>query len=82
MVSNPAEAEAAINILRNAAGLGDVAPGSVDVDRILYERRYSLFAEGHRWIDLRRFGRLDELVIDRPGDNAVTQFPIPQNENQ
>ncbi len=81
-VSNPAEAEAAINIVRNAAGLGDVAPGTVDVDRLLYERRYSLFAEGHRWIDLRRFGMLDELVIDRPGDNAVTQFPVPQNENQ
>ncbi|HMB63588.1 MAG TPA: RagB/SusD family nutrient uptake outer membrane protein, partial [Eudoraea sp.] len=82
MTSNPGEAETAINIVRNAAGLPDVAPGTVDVDRILYERRYSLFAEGHRWIDLRRFDRLDALVIDRPGDNSVTQFPIPQNENQ
>ncbi len=82
MTSNPGEAETAINIIRNAAGLADVAPGSVDVDRILYERRYSLFAEGHRWIDLRRFDRLNDLVLDRPGDNIVTQFPIPQNENQ
>lgn len=82
MTTNPGEAETAINIVRNAAGLPDVAPGTVDVDRILYERRYSLFAEGHRWIDLRRFDRLNELVIDRAGDNAVTQFPIPQNENQ
>jgi len=82
MVSDPAEAEAAINVIRTAAGLADVAPGTVDEDRLLYERRYSLFAEGHRWIDLRRFDRLDELVIDRTGDNIVTQFPIPQNENQ
>ena len=82
MVSNPGEAENAINVVRNAAGLGNVAPGSVDVDRLLYERRYSLFAEGHRWIDLRRFDRLDALVMDRPGDNRVTQFPIPQNEGQ
>jgi len=82
MVDDPGEAEMAINVVRNAAGLGPVVPGSVDEDRLLYERRYSLFAEGHRWIDLRRFDRLDELVIDRAGDNRVTQFPIPQNEGQ
>ncbi|MCK0190485.1 RagB/SusD family nutrient uptake outer membrane protein [Arenibacter sp. F20364] len=82
MTDNPGEAEMAINVVRNAAGLGPVVPGSVDEDRLLYERRYSLFAEGHRWIDLRRFDRLDELVIDRTGDNRVTQFPIPQNEGQ
>lgn len=82
MTTNPGQAEMAINVVRNAAGLGPVAVGSVDVDRLLYERRYSLFAEGHRWIDLRRFDRLGDLVIDRQGDNRVTQFPIPQNENQ
>jgi len=82
MTSNPSQAEAAINAVRAAAGLGPVAPGSVDVDRLLYERRYSLFAEGHRWIDLRRFDRLDDLILDRPGDGRVTQFPIPQNEGQ
>lgn len=82
MTSNPGQAEAAINAVRAAASLGPVVPGSVNVDRLLYERRYSLFAEGHRWIDLRRFNRLDDLVIDRPGDGIVTQFPIPQNEGQ
>ncbi|MBZ0326132.1 MAG: RagB/SusD family nutrient uptake outer membrane protein [Altibacter sp.] len=80
MTSNPTAAETAINAVRSAAGLGPVAAGSVNVDRLLYERRYSLFAEGHRWIDMRRFGRLSELIIDREGDNIVTQFPIPQNE--
>jgi len=82
MTSSPGDAEMAVNIVRGAAGLGAVAAGSVDVDRILYERRYSLFAEGHRWIDVRRFNKLDELVTDRPGDNIVSQFPIPQNEGQ
>ena len=82
MTINPGEAETAINVVRNAAGLDDIAPGAVDVDRILYERRYSLFAEGgHRWIDLRRFGKIDDLPLDRAGDGTVTQFPIPQNEN-
>ncbi|WP_242202954.1 RagB/SusD family nutrient uptake outer membrane protein [Aestuariivivens insulae] len=82
MVNNPGAAETAINAVRAAAGLGPVAAGSVDVDRILYERRYSLFAEGHRWVDLRRFDKLSELVIDRTGDGIVSQFPIPQNEGQ
>ena len=82
MTINPGEAETAINVVRNAAGLDDIAPGAVDVDRILYERRYSLFAEGgHRWIDLRRFGKIGDLPLDRAGDGTVTQFPIPQNEN-
>lgn len=83
MASNTSEAANAINVIRNAAGLGDIASGAVDADRILYERRYSLFAEGgHRWIDMRRLGSLDDLPLDRPGDGTVTQFPIPQNENQ
>ena len=78
MATNPGQAVLAINIVRNAAGLSPVS--SVDVDRLLYERRYSLFAEGHRWVDVRRFDRLNELVVDRPGDNIVSQFPVPQNE--
>ncbi len=82
MTSSPGDAEMAINVVRNAAGLADIAPGTVDVDRLLYERRYSLFAEGHRWIDVRRFNKLNELVVDRAGDNIVAQFPIPQNEGQ
>ncbi len=85
-ITNPSEAINSINIIRNAAGLPDYsggnAPGNL-VDEILQQRRYSLFAEGgHRWIDLRRFGRLDELPIDRTGDNIVSQFPTPQNENR
>lgn len=80
MVSNQAGAVNAVNVVRNAAGLGPVI--SVDEDRLLHERRYSLFAEGHRWIDMRRFDRLSELIIDRSGDNIVSQFPIPQNEGQ
>ncbi len=85
-ITNPSEAINSINIVRNAAGLPDYSGGSAPsdlVEEILQQRRYSLFAEGgHRWIDLRRFGRLDELPLDRTGDNTVTQFPTPQNENR
>ncbi|MGM5468930.1 RagB/SusD family nutrient uptake outer membrane protein [Flavobacteriaceae bacterium LMO-SS05] len=86
MVSNPGQAEAAINAVRAAASLGPVLPGSVDEDRIIFERRYSLFGEGHRWIDMRRFGRLADINqdFDRTGDLSPvpSQFPIPQSEGQ
>ena len=75
----------ALNIIRNAAGLDDYSGATTEqalIDEMLMQRRYSLFVEGHRWIDMRRYDRLDELPIDRPGDDVFTQFPIPLNENQ
>ena len=85
MTSNPSEAVNALNIIRNAAGLpnytGAQTPSALE-DEMLKQRRYSLFGEGHRWIDMRRFNRLDELPNDRAGDNVPQQVPIPLNENQ
>lgn len=77
------EAVRAINIIRNAAGLDDYDGDTSDdalVDEILMQRRYSLFGEGHRWIDLRRYDRLDELPLDREGDKVHIQFPRPASE--
>jgi hypothetical protein len=78
-----AESVKAINRIRTSAGLGNYA-GPTDknslLTEILKQRRYSLYGEGHRWIDLRRYNRLSELPIDRPGDDVWTQFPIPANE--
>ena len=83
--SNPAETVNALNIIRTSAGLtpytGPTDPASL-TDEMLTQRRYSLYAEGHRWIDMRRFDRLDELPIDRPDDDVFSQFPIPLTENQ
>ncbi len=82
---DPAEAVTALDIIREGAGLEPYA-GATDtdalIDEMLNQRRYSLYAEGHRWIDIRRYGRLDELPIDRPEDNIWAMFPIPLNENQ
>lgn len=81
---NNGEALSAINAVRNAAGIGDYS-GDEDsaslMDEILHQRRYSLFGEGHRWIDLRRMGRLDEIPLDRAGDKVHVQFPRPASEN-
>ena len=75
----------AINRVRNAAGIGDYT-GATDatslIEEILIQRRYSLFAEGHRWVDLRRLGRLNATYVplDRNGDNIISSFPTPFNE--
>ncbi|MDZ7659523.1 RagB/SusD family nutrient uptake outer membrane protein [Fodinibius sp.] len=79
-------AEDDLNIIRNAAGLGNfsrgVTGGQIEViDEMLNQRRYELFFEGHRWVDMRRYDRLNELPIDRPDDNVWVSFPIPENEN-
>ena len=42
---------------------------------------HELYAEGHRWVDMRRFGRLGDLPIDREGDDVWSAFPIPEAEN-
>jgi hypothetical protein len=82
-----ADAVTAINVIRNAAGIGDYA-GAVEkdalIDEILFQRSYSLWGEGHRMFDLRRYGRLNDqfLPIDRPGDIIHVRFPIPLTEGQ
>ncbi len=81
--ANPVNATNAIDIIRNAASLGDYN-GATDlnslINEILKQRRYELFGEGHRWIDMRRYDRLSQLPIDRTGDDVWEQFPRPANE--
>ncbi|MDQ7040333.1 MAG: RagB/SusD family nutrient uptake outer membrane protein [Rhodothermus sp.] len=83
-LGNLTTAVSLLNRIRNAAGLPDYAgPLTQDalIDEMLRQRRYELYGEGHRWIDLRRYNRLEELPIDRPGDDVWRQFPIPATEN-
>jgi hypothetical protein len=79
------EAVDAINIIRNGHDLGDYGgPQTKEalINEMLYQRRYSLFYEGHRWIDMRRYNKLDELPIDRAGDDVWSAMPIPQSETE
>lgn len=79
-----AEAVDALDIIRNAAGLGDYSGATTQaalIDEMLKQRRYSLFGEGHRWVDMRRYDRLNTLPIDRPDDDVWVKFPRPANEN-
>lgn len=50
------------------------------VTALLYERQFSLLFEGHRWIDARRFGRLDTLPLDKPDHVRNRRYPIPLSE--
>tara|TARA_R110002033_G_scaffold169897_3_gene211299 strand:- start:75554 stop:76861 length:1308 start_codon:yes stop_codon:yes gene_type:complete len=84
ITSSPVTAVSALNIVREAAGLlpytGATTPEALE-DELLKQRRYSLFGEAHRWIDMRRFGRLAELPNDRATDNVPSAVPVPANEN-
>ena len=74
-----------INLIRvNSGGLalyaGSVTPDAL-LDELLYNKRYSLLYEGgHRWIDLRRYGRLSTLPLDLPEHRRFGKFPFPINE--
>lgn len=50
------------------------------IDEFLYNRRYSLMFEGHRWIDMRRYDRLEDLPVDHPTFSRFPAFPIPAGE--
>lgn len=80
-LGNIPAAQSDINIVRAAAGLGQVTLSAANaLDQLLHEKRYSLFLEGHRWIDLRRYGRLSQLPVDRSGDRIIDAMPIPETE--
>ena len=77
------EAVTALNVIRAGHNLSPYS-GAVTqdalIDEMLTQRRYSLFYEGHRWIDVRRYDKLNTLPIDRPGDDVWSAMPIPQTE--
>jgi hypothetical protein len=85
-----AGAIADLNIVRqNSGGLpaSTLTAASSDdavITGILYEKRYSLLMEGNRWMDMRRYGKLDLLPLDipsGPNKNFVAKvLPVPQAE--
>jgi hypothetical protein len=73
-----------LNYIRAAAGslpaIGALANRDAAIDALLYEKRYSLLWEGHRWFDVRRWGRLLTLPLDIPTHFRVRVMPVPQSE--
>ncbi len=75
-----------LNIVRqNSGGLAasTLTAASTDAQYIAalaYERRLSLFMEGHRWVDNRRWGTLASLPLDFPSAFVAKVMPVPQGE--
>jgi starch-binding outer membrane protein, SusD/RagB family len=81
--NRPLDAVKFINIVRAANGLGVYAGATtLDalIDAILKERLYSLFYEGHRWIDMRRYGKLNQIYLPVPEMVVLTQLERPVAE--
>lgn len=70
-----------VRVTHNQTPYGGAVTQAALIDEMLYQRRYSLFFEGHRWVDMRRYDRLANLPIDRPGDKIWSALPIPFAEN-
>lgn len=81
--ANLADAVTALNIIRETWGIGPYT-GTVDqaslIDEMLQQRRYSLWGEGHRWVDMRRYDRLDQIDTSIDGGRVPTQIAQPQGE--
>lgn len=80
-----ANAVAAINVIRNAAGIGEYKGATTLtalINEILYQRRYSLWAEpwGHRWVDARRYDKLSEIDVSLDKGTVFKQLPYPLAE--
>ncbi|HVS60284.1 MAG TPA: RagB/SusD family nutrient uptake outer membrane protein [Gemmatimonadaceae bacterium] len=82
--NNFAAAMQDINNIRTVSGGGlgpvAIATPAAGLTALLYERRYSLLFEGQRWNDHRRFGLLNLLPLDQPGQFVAKVMPIPQAE--
>jgi hypothetical protein len=85
--NNKAGAISDINLVRvNAGGLEPTtltaaSPDAAFITELLYNRTYSLmWTQGTRWVDARRYNRLNQLPLDRPGDVVHPNMLIPSAE--
>lgn len=73
-----------INVIRNRALLGNTTLTDANqlLDLIAIERQREFFAEnGHRWLDLKRTGKLDEtlsVLSDKIWKSTDRLYPIPE----
>jgi starch-binding outer membrane protein, SusD/RagB family len=85
-VNGPGSAEEDINILRSRANAPSVAANNQNqmISAIERERLYELAFEGHRWYDLVRTGRANQIMgnFSRNWSEKYQVWPIPLSEIQ
>jgi hypothetical protein len=76
-----------INLIRQHAGglapstLTVASPDADFITELLYNRLYSLmWSQGVRWVDARRYNRINTLPLDRQGDVVHPHMLIPASE--
>jgi len=85
-LGNLAAALTDINFIRTTSGglpassLTPADGATAILTELLRQKRLSLLFEGHRWVDLRRYGRITTLPLDQPSHIYVTAFPVPAAE--
>lgn len=79
---NEDRARTELNKVRDRAGLVDVTASGADLfDAIVQERRRELAFEGHRFLDLIRWGLADDELSDRGFvEGKHNLYPIPLDE--
>jgi starch-binding outer membrane protein, SusD/RagB family len=78
-----ADALKIINSVRKANGsseLKNVVGKDNLINAVLDERYFSLFYEGHRWIDMRRLGKLAQIELPVAGMKVLEQLERPVAE--
>ncbi len=81
--NNATEAVRNINLVRSANGVGNYAGATTQaalINAILNERFYSLWYEGHRWLDMRRLNRLGEIELPAAGMKVLENMERPVQE--
>lgn len=85
-LGNLDEAHVDLNVIRNRAGLDDLTGNSKEelLLAIEQERRVEFFLEwGHRWLDLKRTGRSDDVLQELKAPEwqaSDTLWPIPLSQ--
>ena len=73
-----ADAKTALDLIRTTYSLAPYAgplTTAALIDEVLKQRRYSLFFEGHRWFDMRRYNRLSQIAPQGTiGGNSFVVF--------
>lgn len=93
-VISAAAMEAVNKVHRRAYGYSPASPSAVDfdaadynpesfIDLVIKERGYEFIYEGKRWLELKRTGKVDELIQYGKGKSVVEKhllWPIPLSE--